>query len=89
MSLLSIWPAPTLLEYFFTKERVTLEKAEFKNEVKIPYLKQLKAIFTDKYMIIIYLYFSFTPWDRQLRISVLYISAIMCSVHTMTASHRQ
>ena len=58
MSLLSILALPlTLLEYFFTKERVTLEKAEFKNEVKIPYLKQLKAIFTDKYMIIIYLYF--------------------------------
>lgn len=57
MTILSVIALPlTLLEYYFTKERVTLENAEVKEE-KIPYKKVLKAIFTDKYMIIIYVYF--------------------------------
>lgn len=57
MSVLSILALPlTLLEYYFTKERVTLENQETEQTV-ISFGKQLKAIFTDKYMIIIYLYF--------------------------------
>ena len=57
MSILAIIALPlTLLEYFFTKERVTLENAETEQE-SVPFVKQLKAIFTDKYMIIIYVYF--------------------------------
>ena len=53
MSVLSIMALPlTLLEYYFTKERVTEETKE-----PISFMTQLKAIFTDKYMIIIYLYF--------------------------------
>ena len=57
MSALSILALPlTLLEYYFTKERVTLEVQETK-EVSVPFLQQLKAIFTDKYMLIIYIYF--------------------------------
>ena len=57
MSILAILALPlTLLEYFFTKERVTLENAEQVSE-EVSFGKQLKAIFTDKYMIIIYLYF--------------------------------
>ena len=57
MSILAIIALPlTLLEYYFTKERVTLENAE--EELSgVSFGKQLKAIFTDKYMIIIYLYF--------------------------------
>lgn len=57
MCILSIACLPlTLMEYFFTKERITLEGGtEDKDEVK--YKDQLKAIFTDKYMIVIYLYF--------------------------------
>ena len=58
MSVLSIVALPlTLLEYFFTKERVTLENLESDKENAISFRAQLKAIFTDKYMIIIYLYF--------------------------------
>ena len=57
MSILSILALPlTLLEYFFTKERVTEETAEEKPET-IPLIKQLKLLFTDKYMILMYLYF--------------------------------
>ena len=57
MSVLSLLALPlTLLEYYFTKERVTLENAE-EAEDAVSFGKQLKAIFTDKYMIIIYLYF--------------------------------
>ena len=57
MSILAILALPlTLMEYFFTKERVTLENAE-EAEDAVSFGKQLKAIFTDKYMVIIYLYF--------------------------------
>ncbi len=57
MSILSALALPlTLLEYYFTKERVTLEALD-NDEKPIPFAKQLKAIFTDKYMIIIYVYF--------------------------------
>lgn len=58
MSILSILALPlTLLEYFFTKERVTLEDADKQEEEKIPYKKMLKAIVSDKYMVLILLYF--------------------------------
>lgn len=54
---LSILALPlTLLEYYFTKERVTLETEGIK-EKKIPFSLQLKAVFTDKYLIIIFAYF--------------------------------
>lgn len=57
MTVLSILTLPlTLLEYFFTKERVTLEGGESK-DAEVPYKQQLKAIFTDKYTIIIFAYF--------------------------------
>ena len=57
MSVLSIAALPlTLLEYYFTKERVTLE-AQTEDTSSVPFANQLKAIFTDKYMLIIYAYF--------------------------------
>lgn len=57
MSVLSIMALPlTLLEYYFTKERVTEETQEEAND-SVSFKAQLKAIFTDKYMIIIYVYF--------------------------------
>ena len=57
MTILSIIALPlTLLEYYFTKERVTLEGGE-EEEEKPPFKAQLKAIFSDKYMIVILLYF--------------------------------
>lgn len=57
MSVLSIIALPlTLLEYYFTKERVTEETAT--DEVKkVPFLTQLKIVLTDKYTLIIFAYF--------------------------------
>ena len=58
MSILSCLALPlTLMEYYFTKERVTMEDINKKEEEKIPYKNLLKAIFTDKYMVLIFLYF--------------------------------
>lgn len=58
MSVLSAAALPlTLLEYFFTRERVTLESQEAREPGTVPVAKQLRAIFTDRYMLIIYGYF--------------------------------
>lgn len=46
----------TLLEYYFTKERVTEEQMG-QEEKKIPFLTQLKIVLTDKYMIVMFVYF--------------------------------
>ena len=57
MSILSIVAFPLiLLEYYFTKERITLEQADDVAE-NVSYKAQLKAVFTDKYMIVIFVYF--------------------------------
>lgn len=57
MSVLSILALPlTVMEYYFTKERVTLEGGGETAE-KPPFAAQLKAIFTDKYMVVILVYF--------------------------------
>ena len=58
MSIFSIIALPlTLLEYYFTKERIT-EEAEDKEEAKkIPFKLQLKAIFTDKFFVLLIIYF--------------------------------
>lgn len=58
MSILSILALPlTLLEYYYTKERVTLEDANEPKAEKTPYKLLLKAIFKDRYMVLILLYF--------------------------------
>ena len=57
MCILSIVALPlTLLEYFFTKERVTEEKRE-SEEAGLSFGKQLKLLFSDRYMILMYVYF--------------------------------
>ncbi len=57
MSILAIVALPlTLLEYFFTKERVTEEKKDEK-ATPLPLGQQLKMLFTDKYMVLMYVYF--------------------------------
>lgn len=57
MSVLSILTLPlTLLEYYFTKERVTEELGNVM-EKKTPFSTQLKIVLTDKYMIVIFIYF--------------------------------
>ncbi len=73
MSVLAILALPlTLLEYFFTKERVTLESTAEKTS-GVSFAKQLKAIFTDRYMIIIYAYFLiFTMGSSIKNLSLVY-----------------
>lgn len=57
MSIISILALPlTLVEYFFTKERVT-EETGGKEEEGLSFTKQMKIIFSDKYMILMYAYF--------------------------------
>jgi len=57
MSILSIVVLPlTLLEYYFTKERIT-EEMNGVEEKKIPFKLQLKAIFTDKFVVLLIVYF--------------------------------
>lgn len=46
----------TLLEYYFTKERVTEEQMGT-DEKKIPFLTQLRVVLTDKYMLVTFAYF--------------------------------
>ena len=73
MSLLSIIVLPlTLLEYFFTKERVTLEiQSECAEEIS--FVKQLKLIFSDKYLLIIYGYFLISTIAASIKnISLVY-----------------
>lgn len=56
MSALSVLALPlTLMEYYFTKERVTEETAG--EEQKVPFALQMKIILTDKYILIILVYF--------------------------------
>ena len=57
MSIISILALPlTLLEYYFTKERVTQESDEQSAETK-PVGEQLKAVLHDKYWVVIILYY--------------------------------
>jgi len=57
MCILSIVALPlTLLEYFFTKERVTEEKGE-EADHGLKFGEQLRHLFTDRYMLLMYLYF--------------------------------
>lgn len=57
MSIISGIALPlTLLEYYFTKERITEENLN-QTEKKIPFTLQLKALFTDKYYILLIAYF--------------------------------
>ena len=58
MSVLSILALPlTLLEYYFTKERITEEALGREEEEKIPFRLQLRAIFSDKYFLLLIAYF--------------------------------
>ena len=57
MSIFSTIALPlTLIQYYFTKERITEEKRD-QQERKIPFKAQLKAAFSDKYIYLLMLYF--------------------------------
>ena len=74
MCALSILALPlTLLEYYFTKERVTLEERNVGMEKTVPFARQLRAIFTDKYMLIIYAYFLIYTFGTSIKnLSLVY-----------------
>ena len=57
MSIFSTIALPlTLIQYYFTKERITEEKRD-QQEKKVPFKAQLKAAFSDKYIYLLMLYF--------------------------------
>ena len=61
MSILSILALPlTLMEYYFTKERITEEAEKAGESTKHSFREQMKLLFTDKYMLLIYSYFLVT-----------------------------
>ena len=61
MSVLSILALPlTLLEYYFTKERITEEVDAAGEKEKRSFGEQMKILFTDKYMLLIYGFFLVT-----------------------------
>ena len=61
MCILSIVALPlTLMEYFFTKERITEETVKAEDEGKLTFSEQMRLLFTDRYMLIIYGYFLVT-----------------------------
>ena len=67
MSILSCITLPlAFLEYYYTKERVTLEGGGVKQR-EVPYSLQLKAIFTDKYILILLGYFLLSTLTSQLK----------------------
>ena len=74
MCALSILALPlTLLEYYFTRERVTLEERNAGIEKTVPFARQLRAIFTDKYMLIIYAYFLIYTFGTSIKnLSLVY-----------------
>lgn len=75
MSIFSCLVLPlTLMEYFYTKERITEENVGVE-ENKIPYKLQLKAIFTDKYIILLMIYFVFYSFGSQVKnLGLIYYS---------------
>lgn len=67
MSIVSALALPlTLVEYYFTKERVTEEQAGHA-EKKIPFLTQLKIVLTDKYMLVMFVYFFITTFATVMK----------------------
>ena len=63
----------TLVEYYYTKERVTEEQADSGKENKVPFLTQLKIVLADKYMIIMFVYFFIYTFAGSLKnLSLVY-----------------
>jgi len=79
MSIFSIIALPlTLLEYYYTRERITEESAESMDdqpEQRVTYKDQLKAIFTDRYMLLMFGFFLISIIGTSLKnLSLVYYS---------------
>lgn len=74
MSVLATLALPlTLIQYYFTKERVSEEKKDEKN--KVSFKLQLKAVFTDKYIYLLMLYFLIYTFGTSMKnASLVYYS---------------
>lgn len=59
-----------LLEYYYTKERVT-EEFQYTKEIKVPYILQIKAVITDKYMVLLLVYILIYTLGSTLKNSAL------------------
>ena len=67
MSVLSVLSLPlTLLEYYFTKERVTEEQTG-EREQTVPFVTQLKIVLTDRYMLLMFAYFLIFTFGSSLK----------------------
>lgn len=75
MSIVSTIALPlTLIQYYFTKERITEEKRD-QQEKKIPFKAQLKAAFSDKYIYLLMLYFMVYTLGTQFKnLGLVYFS---------------
>lgn len=75
MSVISILAFPlTVIEYYFTKERVTEESAEIDKKAA-SVKEQLKAVLTDKFWVVIILYYFIYTFGVNLKnISLIYYS---------------
>lgn len=75
MSVISILAFPlTVIEYYFTKERVTEESAEIDKQAA-SVKEQLKAVLTDKFWVVIILYYFIYTFGVNLKnISLIYYS---------------
>ena len=73
MTVVSILALPlTLVEYYFTRERITEESAGLAAR-KIPMRQQLRAVLTDKYWVVIILYYLFYTFGSNIKtISLVY-----------------
>ena len=69
MSIISILSLPlVLLEYYYTKERVTEELGE-QEEKKVPYSKTIKAVFTDPLTVLILVYFFISTFANTIKVN--------------------
>lgn len=75
MSIVSTIALPlTLIQYYFTKERITEEKRD-QQEKKIPFKAQLKAAFSDKYIYLLMVYFMVYTLGTQFKnLGLVYFS---------------
>ena len=83
MSALSFLALPlTLVEYYFTKERISEELGGVKQN-KIPFLMQVKVVLTDKYFLILFGYFLISTVGTTLKNMslVYYCNYVLGSAH--------